>query len=636
MRRARNVVACVTVTVLCIAWAGATPSGVPYSQMVVMAWDGAQMAHVQDMMAEGKLPELTKVVGEGGMAPTWITTHCTATLAGFAEILCGYPPTITGCYGVQNHRPIQRDLHVFHRLKQHFAGNITTVYIVGKAKRLSVAPGGPHYEARPDMDVCYAERARDNEHVGSLAMKYLDELANPGTNFFYFIHFKEPDCDGHRYGENSAEYEHDMMVLDGWLGQFRAKLQEKGVAGTTAVCVLTDHGFDEGQRTHQYAPDAWMATNWTTMLEGDMRDVAPTILAAYGIDLDQYDPPLPGRPLWLPARPEPPVISWLHVPEFQTGDAVEPNVGKPGITRFEFKVRVSDADGDTPEYCRLILRKDGQNWRTLTMHPEGSSPSMITGVTYAHKLSKPLPPGRYAFRFRAKDEDGFATGPPTEFQPGPRFVPKLAFSGAPGMDDGVKPNGGTAGETPFVFRVLYEDYDGDAAKSVRVVLRRDGKYGRTLTMLPKGDGGDAARGTPYVCRRKLAAGEYQYRFTAEDKDGEAIGKPTTFQGGLTVTSGAASLALTGLAAAPTDTGAQITFVLAGDAQIEARVLNLAGRPVGTICRARDCAAGTSTLVWSGRSDAGLSAPNGTYLVEVSAKTPDGTQTRALAQVRLSR
>ncbi|MBM3957713.1 MAG: alkaline phosphatase family protein [Gemmatimonadetes bacterium] len=471
------------------------------------------------MMAEGKLPELSRVVSEGGMAPTWVTTHCTATLAGFAEILCGYPPEITGCYGVNRHQPIRRDLTVWYRLKEHFNRNITTLLIAGKGRRMSAEPGGPYYEAVPDMDVCIAQGAHANPVVGKLAMQYLDQYAKPNARFFYFIHFKEPDSYGHRYDEDSAEYEGAIMVLDDWLGKIRQKLVELGVADTTALCVLTDHGFDEGRRTHLNAPDAWLAANWTALREGDQADVAPTILAAFGIDLKQFtDPPLPGRPLW----------------------------------------------------------------------PEAGS------------------------------------------------APQLKFAGSPGMEDGVSPNTGSADTTPFVFRVLYQDPEGDAPQFVRVILRRDGAYYRTLAMVPKDPGGNLRLGAAYLCRRKLPAGEYQYRFEAQDVDGEAVGPPTAMRGGLQATGPEPALALANLAALSTKVGAQITFVLTADAQVEAQVLNIAGRRIGTICRAKDCLAGANTLVWSGRSAQGLAVPNGTYLVEVSAKASDGAQSRALVQVRAGR
>ena len=65
-------------------------------------------------------------------------------------------------------------------------------------------------------------------------------------------------------------------------------------------------------------------------------------------------------------------------------------------------------------------------------------------------------------------------------------------------------------------------------------------------------------------------------------------------------------------------------------------LNIAVRSIRTLCRARDCEAGTNTLLWNAQSDQGLPVPNGTYLVEVTAKAGDGSRTRGLAQVRLNR
>ena len=70
--------------------------------------------------------------------------------------------------------------------------------------------------------------------------------------------------------------------------------------------------------------------------------------------------------------------------------------------------------------------------------------------------------------------------------------------------------------------------------------------------------------------------------------------------------------------------------------VDARILNMAGRPVKTICRARDCEAGSNTLLWNAQSDQGLPVPNGTYLIEVMAKAGDGTQARGLGQVRVRR
>jgi phosphoglycerol transferase MdoB-like AlkP superfamily enzyme len=50
------------------------------------------------------------------------------------------------------------------------------------------------------------------------------------------------------------------------------------------------------------SPDAWLATNWAPLRDGDQKDVAPTILTLFGIDPAQYAPRLPGRSLWATPR----------------------------------------------------------------------------------------------------------------------------------------------------------------------------------------------------------------------------------------------------------------------------------------------------------------------------------------------
>jgi hypothetical protein len=103
------------------------------------------------------------------------------------------------------------------------------------------------------------------------------------------------------------------------------------------------------------------------------------------------------------------------------------------------------------------------------------------------------------------------------------------------------------------------------------------------------------------------------------------------------TSTEAPLTITSTSAAPTPAGgAEILFTLSSAANVTVNVLNIAGRPVRTLCQVKDCQAGANTLLWNAQSDAGLPVPNGMYLVEVTAKADDGTQGRALAQVAIRR
>jgi flagellar hook assembly protein FlgD len=58
--------------------------------------------------------------------------------------------------------------------------------------------------------------------------------------------------------------------------------------------------------------------------------------------------------------------------------------------------------------------------------------------------------------------------------------------------------------------------------------------------------------------------------------------------------------------------------------------------MASVVRDRVLEAGTQRVLWSGRTLNGTPAPNGTYLIEVTATTGDGAQARALGQVRVSR
>jgi hypothetical protein len=108
---------------------------------------------------------------------------------------------------------------------------------------------------------------------------------------------------------------------------------------------------------------------------------------------------------------------------------------------------------------------------------------------------------------------------------------------------------------------------------------------------------------------------------------EASKSPTTATAG--------SLTLTATVVPTAGGSAQIVVNLAGAANVQVTVLNLAGRVVSAL-PAQDLSAGTSTLLWNGCSVAGTLVPAGRYLVQVTARTADGRQAQALAAVSVER
>lgn len=144
----------------------------------------------------------------------------------------------------------------------------------------------------------------------------------------------------------------------------------------------------------------------------------------------------------------------------------------------------------------------------------------------------------------------------------------------------------------------------------------------------------------YVCtdgvlRLKTAAGE-QWRVKARAKVGTSFGP---FLDSAPVTIGVASLpqalALTATAVAGRAGVAQIVVNLTSAADVEVRILNLAGRTVGQL-PSRALPSGVSSLLWNGRSTQGTKVPAGTYFVEVTGRASDGSQARTIVPMAVNR
>lgn len=95
---------------------------------------------------------------------------------------------------------------------------------------------------------------------------------------------------------------------------------------------------------------------------------------------------------------------------------------------------------------------------------------------------------------------------------------------------------------------------------------------------------------------------------------------------------APSAALT-LASAPTASGAQITLNLASAADVTVSIRNLAGRSIALL-QPGQMEAGVHSLVWNGKSTAGTKVPAGTYLLEATARSADGSSGKAITSLAI--
>jgi len=89
-------------------------------------------------------------------------------------------------------------------------------------------------------------------------------------------------------------------------------------------------------------------------------------------------------------------------------DGVEPDSGVADSTRFVFRVKLTDPDGDEPKWVRVtVLNADGE---AVEYKLRGGAGSTETGRVYQTAVRLPQDPA-YVYYFTARDHDGDACGP---------------------------------------------------------------------------------------------------------------------------------------------------------------------------------------------------------------------------------
>ncbi len=296
-----------------MAQASAAPY-TPAKNLLLIGWDGVQWNHLNELLDAGKLPNLAKLKANGALVHIVITDHKTCTKPGWAQINSGLAAKVSGIYSNAEYRPMPKGATICERLEVISDRKVFTGFIAGKShnvgsvgpnvsftvngKTVNTGEGEPWHFSRAGYDVWLGDTPRNADEVGRLLIGMLREYA-PHNRFAIFAHFADPDSAGHKSGENSAEYGNAIITCDAWLGTVTARLEKLKLLDETLLVVVTDHGFDEGKKQHNDAPDAFFAVNDTAhkYQSGAMLDVAPTILNLLGVPEATFST-LPGKPLW--------------------------------------------------------------------------------------------------------------------------------------------------------------------------------------------------------------------------------------------------------------------------------------------------------------------------------------------------
>jgi hypothetical protein len=93
--------------------------------------------------------------------------------------------------------------------------------------------------------------------------------------------------------------------------------------------------------------------------------------------------------------------------------------------------------------------------------------------------------------------------------------------------------------------------------------------------------------------------------------------------------GVGQLLISGASAANTPAGVALTYSLSRAAAVDVTVCNIAGRPVRQVVSDLQQVSGQNVVLWDGRNQNGLRVPPGRYLVNLTARTETGQESRTI-------
>ena len=98
-RRSSSVVLLLTALAVFYCAALSAANAQTVAKAIVVAWDGAVPGFVQEMLREGQLPNLAKLIEGGAFADDVKAVFPSKTAPGFASLMTGAPPRVTGISG---------------------------------------------------------------------------------------------------------------------------------------------------------------------------------------------------------------------------------------------------------------------------------------------------------------------------------------------------------------------------------------------------------------------------------------------------------------------------------------------------------------------------------------------------------
>jgi len=283
--------------------------------VVIISIDGGKPSAIRRLIAEGKLPNLKRLMEEGSYTLTAQTVIPSSTAPAHVSMLTGidYPERFPDDEAIVKknepfdegrHRPVSV-MTVFEIAKQ---AGFRTALFAGSGKRIK-------YVEKPNTLDVAEYLPSDDERLKRAIALLGDERKRP---HLLFLHLTETDHAGHKYGWGndplgippSPEYLQALQNIDRRIGQLVAELQRLNLWAQTLLLITADHGGidkNHGGNSPDETTIPWLAAGGLARRSSELRlqrtirvfDTAATALAALGLPVpDDWD----GKPVWQALR----------------------------------------------------------------------------------------------------------------------------------------------------------------------------------------------------------------------------------------------------------------------------------------------------------------------------------------------
>ncbi len=296
--------------VILVGWATTLAQQRPERLVLIVSIDGGKPSVMRRLLAEGKMPNLQRLMTGGSYTLTAKTVVPSHTAPGHISMLTGidYPARFPNDEAiVKRNEPFDEQRHhpvavttVFEIAKR---AGLRTALIAGAGKRVK------YVEKPQTLDVA-AYLPSDDERL-RLALELLRDEQK--RLHLLFLHLTEADRAGHSHGWGndaegippSSEYLQALQNIDRRIGQLVTTLKQLKLWGQTLLIVTADHGgIDKthGGATLEEVTIPWIAAGGLARKSSELRvegtvrifDTAPTALAALGLPIP---PDWDGKPI---------------------------------------------------------------------------------------------------------------------------------------------------------------------------------------------------------------------------------------------------------------------------------------------------------------------------------------------------